>query len=97
MHQNAHTKKVDTLTSSILMAKVWEPPHVPQAHTEPHLGQHILDLRVPRWSVCITCLISICTVHSCELSFRLALAQPGSVLVAVQWRFLRLDINKEEY
>ena len=78
------------------MAKVWEPPHVPEAHTEPHLGQHILDLRVPRRPVVIARLKSSVTVPVCELSFGLTLAQPGSVLVAVQWRFLRLVINKEE-
>lgn len=78
------------------MAKVGEPPHIPEAHAEPHLGQHILDLGVPRWAVCVARLCSVQTGHSCELSLRLTLAQPGSVLQAVQRRFLRLERNKEE-
>lgn len=87
--------KITPLTSSILVAKVWEPPHVAEAHAEPHLCQHILDLGVPCRSVGNARLDSIATVPGCKPSYRLTLTQPGSVLVTVQWRFFRLEMNKD--
>lgn len=79
------------LTASILVAKVWESPHVPETHAESHLSQHILDFRVPRRPVVVVgCLGSIQAVGGGQLSFRAALAKPGSVLQTVQWRLLIL-------
>ena len=34
-------------TSAVLLTQVGEPPHVPQAHGEAHLGQDVLQLVVP--------------------------------------------------
>lgn len=56
---------VKLLTASILVAKVWEPPHIPKTHAESHLGQHVLDFGVPRWPVLIRCLSYIWTVYGC--------------------------------
>lgn len=96
MHQNAPREQgtslsSKTLTSSILVAEVWEPPHIPQAHTEPHLGQHVLELRVPGWPVSISCADSIWTGG--KLSLRLALTQPVSSFIAGQGRLLCLVIS----
>lgn len=78
------------------MTQVWKPPHVAQTNTESHLGQHILDFRVPRWPVLIGRLNSIGTVLCRELTFRLALPKPGSIVVVVQWGFLSLGVNKDK-
>ena len=57
------------------MAKVGEPPHIPQPHTEPHLSQHVLELAVPCWAVCLCCRRGAhlpCLVYKLHLG----LAQP---------------------
>lgn len=92
----SHCLSLKTLTASILVAKVWKSPYISKAHAKSHLCQHILDFGVPCWPVFIGCLNSICNVCGCKLSFRTAIAKPGSVLTAVQRRFLHLIVNKEE-
>ena len=91
-----HTSLENTLTASILVAKVRKPPHVPKANAESHLGQHILDLRVPRRPVLGRCLRSLWTAQGCERTLRLALAEPGSLLNAAQWGFLSLAIEERK-
>lgn len=73
------------------MAKVGESPHVPQAHAESHLSQHILDFRVPRRAVVVAGRVGCGgAVRGGQLSFGAALGEPGSVLAAVQRRLLIL-------
>ncbi len=36
-------------TSSILVAEIGEPPDIAQANAKAHLGEHVLQLTVPRW------------------------------------------------
>lgn len=88
----SQNQRVKILTSSILVAEVWEPPHVAQAHAEAHLCQHVLEFRVPCWPILVVCLSSIWTGRRCKLRFRLAVTQPVSLLVQGQWRLLRLVI-----
>lgn len=79
------------LTASILMAKVWEPPHVPKTHAESHLSQHVLDFGVPRWPLVVAARLGrVGSVHGGQLSLGAALAKPGSVLQTVQGRLLIL-------
>lgn len=84
----------ETLTSSVLVAEVRKPPDVAQADAESHLGQHILDLWVPRWTVLIGRLGSVSVAGSGQLAFGPALCQPAAALRAVQWCFLSLGANK---
>lgn len=79
------------LTASILMAKVWEPPHVTKTHAESHLSQHVLDFGVPRWPVVIVARLgSVGSVRGGQLSLGAALAKPGPLLKTVQGRLLIL-------
>lgn len=86
----------ETLTSSVLVAEVRKPPDVAQADAESHLGQHVLDLRVPRWTVLIGRLGSVSAGGSGQLAFRPALCQPAAALRAVERWFLSLGGNKDQ-
>ena len=74
------------------MTQVREPPDVPQAYAEAHLGQDILQLGVPGWTVLP---LSPATSHLArpKLGLHLALVQPVALLRVVggQWRLLCLE------
>lgn len=66
-------------TSTMALTQVGEPPDVPQSHTEPHTGEHVLSFIVP-----------LRTVSSLDLLHVLQLSMGGDSVLQTRVRQLQL-------
>lgn len=72
-------------TSSVLMAQVWEPPHIAEPDAEPDLSQEVLYFTVPA-----------CSSWRLRLLLALICVSVDLRLAIFSWQGLLLHLGQEE-